>query len=118
MMMSANLVWRRLAVSLALALLLLFAGAGLLTGAHATWEAPDASHGSGKLIVAVRQNGLNEAQVEAILVRHGARLDRWLPELGLARTIVAPGAEQALPWLHWGPNGTSGLLLRSAGPRS
>jgi subtilisin family serine protease len=86
----------------ALALLLLglffpsagFAGPGAPADASGATLAPDAS--PGRLIVSFAERNLTEAQARGRLARHGVRLERYLPELGLARVTVAPGTERAL----------------------
>jgi subtilisin family serine protease len=51
---------------------------------------------SGRLIVSFSEKNVSEAQARGRLARYSARLDRWLPELGLARVEVPPGLERAL----------------------
>jgi subtilisin family serine protease len=49
----------------------------------------------GRLIVAFPNRYVSEAEVQAVLGRHGLVLERWLPELRLARAVVRAGAEAA-----------------------
>ena len=62
-------------------------GAGL-----ATSPALSQASGSGKVIVAFANSEQSEAQVAAELASRGLTLDKWLPELGLARATVQPGS--------------------------
>ncbi len=50
----------------------------------------------GRLIVAFNEKDLTEAQARGRLARFGARLERWLPELGFARVSVPAGMERAV----------------------
>jgi subtilisin family serine protease len=50
----------------------------------------------GRLTVAFSEKGLSEARARALLARHGASIERWLPGLGLARVVVPFGRERAL----------------------
>jgi subtilisin family serine protease len=50
----------------------------------------------GRLIVAFSERNLAEAQARGRLARFGARLERWLPELGFARVSVPVGLERAV----------------------
>ncbi|PKO23825.1 MAG: hypothetical protein CVU38_02175 [Chloroflexi bacterium HGW-Chloroflexi-1] len=86
--------WRRLTLSLALALSLL-AGGGLALHSAAAPLAPaapasDTAAQPGKLVLAVPP-GADEATVRALAARGGATLDRWLPHLGLALLSVPAG---------------------------
>ena len=47
--------------------------------------------GSGKLVVAFPNANASEAEVAAVLARHGLALEQWLPGLGLARATVTAG---------------------------
>jgi subtilisin family serine protease len=57
---------------------------------------PNAPTAPGSLIVALSEKNLTEAQARGRLARFGARLERWLPELGFARVSVPAGMERVL----------------------
>jgi subtilisin family serine protease len=83
----------RCAASLSLvAALILPSGAFALAAA----PTPATAAAPGRLIVAFSERNLTEAQARARLARHGVRLERWLPELGLGRVEVPAGLERAL----------------------
>lgn len=65
-----------------------------LPTASAAAAGPDAI-APGRVIVAFTDKDLTEAQARGRLARLGARLEQWLPELGLARVVVSAGGERA-----------------------
>ncbi len=94
-------IWRRLAVGLALTTFLSVAGWLALHVAPtaaaapilvADEMAPDAVAVSGELVLAVSPD-FDRAALEALAQRNGVRVERWLPRLGLALLAVPVGRE-------------------------
>ncbi len=100
-------IWRRLAVGLALTTILCAAGwlvlrVASVDAAAASFppveeEATDAATAPGELVLAVPPH-YDRVALEALAQRNGARVERWVPRLGLALLSVPVGGEQQAAW--------------------
>jgi hypothetical protein len=85
---------QRLLFSLALAVSLI--GTGAVFPAQAEVDSFDARGVDQPVhLVLGLTPGLDEARARALIAERGAELERWLPELGLARIAVATGSKEA-----------------------
>ncbi len=85
---------QRLLLSLALAVALIVSGAVMPVQAEADAFHARAAGEPSRLVLGLTP-GLDESSVRALAAQQGAELERWLPELGLARIAVAAGSKEA-----------------------
>lgn len=100
--MTFPVIWRRLTVGMALTTFLCVTGWAALRAAPVAAVAPvpssaekalDVATVPGQLVLAVPAH-LDRAALNALVLRSGGRIERWVPRLGLALLSVPVGSEQ------------------------